>query len=75
MVSAAATDISTSCAVDSVAVGSLECVGAQNHTICIDNITSFILDPTPPPLPEGFYFPQTAISGFLFVFYLLLFSA
>ena len=75
MVSAAATDISTSCAVetDSVGVGSLECVGAQYHTICIDNITSFILDPPPPP--EGFYFPQTAISGFLFVFYLLLFSA
>ena len=79
MDSAAATDISTSCAVetDSVGVGSLECVGAQYHTICIDNITSFFLDPTPPPppLPEGFYFPQTAISGFLFVFYLLLFSA
>ena len=75
MVSAAATDISTSCAVetDSVGVGALVCVGAQYQTICFFNITYFILSPPPPP--EGFYFPQTAISGFLFVFYLLLFSA
>ena len=68
MVSAAATDISTSCAVetDSVGVGSLECVGAQYHTICIDNITSFILDPTPPPptTPWRFLFPPDRNIGF-----------
>ena len=71
MASVAATDISTSCVVetDSVRVGSLECVvGGTTGFSCIDNIASFILAPPPPQLPlEGFYITQTAISGFLFV--------
>ena len=75
MDSAAATDISTSCAVetDSVGVGSLECVGAQYHTICIDNITSFILDPTPPPPPSLKVFtsprPQYRVFCLFFIFF------
>ena len=71
MVSAAATDISTSCAVetDSVGVGSLECVGAQYHTICIDNITSFILDPPPPPKVFISPRPQYRVFCLFFIFF------